>query len=528
MKKLALLLALVLMASCSASAMALTISGPNEFPIVDEEITLTLWGGESVGRDYDTCVMTNYLEEYTGINIEWEQFSSVESGATMLNLLISGGEYPDIVMMGFSPQQVLMCVEAGLCIPLNDLIEEHGVNYKAMLEEQPAYESMLTALDGNIYTFAYTDTGVHKDCEYKMWYYEPWLEALGMEAPTTPEEFKEYLIAIRDNDVNGNGDPNDEIPLAGYYGGRKSDPICFLMNPFELYTDNYYYISDEGEIVFTAITDGWREGLAYIADLYAEGLIAEETYVQDQTQFRAMLNKPADEMIVGVFPHWYQGELIDTDVMDWTIYEPLAPLAGEKQQAAARFGGNFGLNCMITSQCENPEAAFKLLDYMLGYDGLILGHYGVEGECFEWVDEPSYYGDDRSIRRLVDEVEVLWNPGQFPRYDKAEIRYATTMDEEMITLDNTYVLVHGAEAYEPYYVNHNIPDIVWCTDTAVVQAVSDYSTLIGDYIKTMDTQFIMGQLDIHNDDEWQAYLDTLDSMGLQDYIANLEIYYGLK
>ena len=44
MKKLALLLALVLMASCSASAMALTISGPNEFPIVDEEITLTLWG----------------------------------------------------------------------------------------------------------------------------------------------------------------------------------------------------------------------------------------------------------------------------------------------------------------------------------------------------------------------------------------------------------------------------------------------------------------------------------------------------
>lgn len=49
MKKLALLLALVLMASCSASAMALTISGPNEFPIVDEEITLTLWGSEIVG-----------------------------------------------------------------------------------------------------------------------------------------------------------------------------------------------------------------------------------------------------------------------------------------------------------------------------------------------------------------------------------------------------------------------------------------------------------------------------------------------
>ena len=93
-------------------------------------------------------------------------------------------------------------------------------------------------------------------------------------------------IAIRDNDANGNGDATDEIPLIGFYNGRKSDPICFLMNPFELYTDNYYYITDEGQIHFSAITDGWREGLKYIADLYAEGLIDESTYVQDQTQSR--------------------------------------------------------------------------------------------------------------------------------------------------------------------------------------------------------------------------------------------------
>ncbi len=39
--------------------------------------------------------------------------------------------------------------------------------------------------------------------------------------PTTPTELRTVLEAFRDNDCNGNGDPNDEIPLAlwaGYYG----------------------------------------------------------------------------------------------------------------------------------------------------------------------------------------------------------------------------------------------------------------------------------------------------------------------
>ena len=106
--------------------------------------------------------------------------------------------------------------------------------------------------------------------------------------------------------------------------------------------------------------------------------------------------------------------------------------------------------------------------------------------------------------------------------------YATTMNEDSILIDNTYVLVHAAQTYEPYYVNHHIPDIVWCEDEDVTLAVSEYATLINDYIKTMDTQFVMGALDINDDAAWQAYLDELNAMGLEDYIAQLENYYGLN
>ncbi len=515
--------------SDSANTTVAPESSSNAEEASGEPVTLKVWMKEFDGIDLETNLMTRELEKRLNVNLEFETFSSAEDTTTQFNLSIASGAYPDIYLtMWFSPDQINTCVENGVLIPLNDYINA-GSNYASILEEYPAWKPMVTANDGNIYTFFYNDTGVHKASEYKMWYRAEWLENLGWSAPpTTPEEFKQYLIDIRDKDANGNGDPSDEIPLMGYYNGRKTDPICFLMNPFELYTDKYYYITDDKQVHFSAITDGWREGLKYIADLYKEGLIAEETYVQDQTTFKALLNRTGEEALIGTFPAWYNGAEIDTTVMSWFTYEALAPLKGNYQQTAARFGGNFNLNGAITTSCENPDVAFKFLDYMVGEEGTILTQWGVEGESYEWVDEPSYYGSDKSIKRLMNTLDTFWNTGSHPRLDTEYYRYSTTMSEEAMETDNTWVLLKAAKTYEPYYVNHNIPDIVWCDDTNLAQEISDLSSLINEYIKTTDTQFIMGALDINDDAAWQQYLDTLNDMGLQKYIEDLTIYYGLK
>lgn len=81
--------------------------------------------------------------------------------------------------------------------------------------------------------------------------------------------------------------------------------------------------------------------------------------------------------------------------------------------------------------------------------------------------------------------------------------------------------------YEPYYVNHNTPNFVWCMDEDLQQAVNDCSTLINEYIQTMNTQFIMGKLDVNDDTVWQNYLNELDNMGLQEYIELLYAYFDL-
>ena len=124
--------------------------------------------------------------------------------------------------------------------------------------------------------------------------------------------------------------------------------------------------------------------------------------------------------------------------------------------------------------------------------------------------------------------DYLWNAGQFPRYDRTEIRYAAVKDESVRETDNTEILTYSASVYEPYYVNHHIPDVVWCSDLDVVQSVTDTASLLKDYIRTADTEFIMGKRDINDDKAWQEYLDGLNSIGLEQYINNLYVYYGLK
>ena len=68
------------------------------------------------------------------------------------------------------------------------------------------------AADGHIYTIPFINTSATGKMGFKQWINTKWLETLGMEIPTTVEEFKEVLIAFRDEDPNGNGE-KDEIPL---------------------------------------------------------------------------------------------------------------------------------------------------------------------------------------------------------------------------------------------------------------------------------------------------------------------------
>ena len=70
----------------------------------------------------------------------------------------------------------------------------------------------------------------------KFWINQTWLDNLGLKAPATLDELYDVLVAFRDQDADGNGDPSDEIPLAGDYAdGWYTNPEMLVMNAFTYY-----------------------------------------------------------------------------------------------------------------------------------------------------------------------------------------------------------------------------------------------------------------------------------------------------
>ena len=186
-------------------------------------------------------------------------------------------------------------------IPLNDLIDQYGPNIKARLAENPQLKTQMTALDGNIYAIPSLDSaGIsHGNVGAKLWMNLAWLDKLGLQMPTTTEEFKNVLVAFKTKDPNGNG-LADEIPLTGAINTWCGDPYIFLLNAFDYY-DPYVPIKlKDGTISLCANTDGFKEGLKYINDLYqARAALLIPLPLRKNEQQMSAIGNNKDAAIVG-------------------------------------------------------------------------------------------------------------------------------------------------------------------------------------------------------------------------------------
>lgn len=512
--------------------------------LTDEAIELSVWTGQLVTvEDFETNEFTLFYEELTGVHINWITANHSEA-ATKLNLSLSSGDYPDIYAnYGFSASQIVEYgVEAGVFIPLNDLIDEYTQYAKMFLEKDSNLKEMITAPDGNIYTLFYYRPRLLEAASYreyyKMWIFEPWLEASGLEMPTTVDELTEVLIYFRDHDLNGNGDATDEIPMMSNY--QYADPVYVLSSPYQFLPGDFL-LAEDGEISFTANTDEFREALKYINMLCEEGLLSEETYVQDLNTYRSITSVTSEEeMVVGVtFGPTYARFITQSIYADaYEDFTAIAPLAltedGVRQTVVSEIIPSF--RGAITSTCEYPEIAIQWMDGLLDRELQLVVH-GVGYEDVHWTRVSDEVTDDNGILyQLISDnplipsgsstQNAIWQNWTAPYYDSELYAVGTEVYEEG---SDSYMqnLKQGSanDQYAEYGVSTGIPRIVWNTDTDLETEFTELKSLIGDYVKQTYTQFILGSLDIDDDAAWQAYLDELDNMGLGIYQELAEEYY---
>lgn len=510
------------------TASEVTVNPAGTLPITSEKVTLrVLVRSNPLVENFATNEFTKWLEEQTNVHIEWE-VAPVNEFKEKLNLVLVSGDLPDVIMdMEVSSTQQVLYGDQGLFVPINDLIDEYAPNVKKLLEEDEAIALRVTAPNGNIYDVPQVNICFHCQYSQKMWVYKPWLDKLGLDIPTTTEQFYEMLVAFKTQDPNGNGKA-DEIPLVGSRigSGWNAQVDKFLMKAFVYNNGEDRLILNDGKVDVVYNKPEWKEGLKYMAKLHAEGLLAPESFTQDEEQLRKLTENP-EAALIGAAPGGFPGIFgsMEGRGKDFVSIPPLKGPNGLQVSFFDAFGGGRGGQYIITSAAKYPEVAVRLADFLYTEEVTRRAVEGRPGSEWNPVD-PS------SGKLGLDGQPATWEPLVVTNVGDGvqNVHWAQTgptlrdnayRNSQYASPDNIEVMLYNEtkQNYEPYGVEIDkiLPPLIF--DEQQSAELADIGKALTDYVNEMLARFVLGDADVER--EWDSYLKNLESKKLDRY---LEIY----
>lgn len=481
---------------------------------------------------WEDNLFTKLIEDRFEVELEW----MVAAGDTLKEsrqMLLTGDDYPEVFLEGkFSGTELLVYGKQGLLLPLNDLIEQYAPHIQERLETDDAFREVLTAPDGNIYGIPRLNECYHCTYAQKYWMNQAWLDELGLDVPATTEELYDVLKAFKEQDPNGNGE-QDEIPLTGapnrYVWHGNID--AYLMNAF-IYNDNdRYLLMEDGQVGFAPVRDAWREGLRFMHQLYAEGLIDPASFTQSDEALSRIGNREGDELVgsmtaalVSYLVNPYDPALIRH--RHWTVVPPLQGPSGVRLAGASLGVAEFQFAITDKASPAVQEAVIRIADYTYSEEGSLYSEYGpLEGVGWRLASpgevniageqaKYSYYDlAPREPDAVVNESWSLMGPKNLSR-DFRDLFHEG--DDPLTTSGYGRRLAQATERYEPYAPGEVYPSSVYIApeDVGVLTVIARE---IKSYVRTSMNEFIIGSKSL--DEDWDAYVQGFERLELDRYVS---------
>ena len=502
------------------------------FP-VEETVTLTGMISYPVGTESNPNNRTIFkrLEEQTNVHIEWTAIQGDQWGDKINLNMTNLNTLTDFVFTaGFGESDLLRYADQEVIIPLEDYIDTVMPNLKKVFDEYPEYRAMTTAPDGHIYSLPWIEQlGSNKTAIQTVgdmsFINKKWLDFLGLEIPTTVDEFEQVLIAFRDNADKIQAEFNIEgsiIPMACIMNDGDQDP-SILTNGFgEGYGDidhwRHIAVTNDREVICTATTEGFRKGMDWLHKLYTEDLIDPEAFTQEWSTYVAKGKSGR----YGVAFSW---DIANIDnLTDWV---PLPPLEADVRNLTPQNGsftsGYDRGRCVVTTVAEDPEMVCRWLDLMYDpfqspqnnwgtygedddFDIFVLG----ENENGEKMLQHAPLGDASPVE--VREAECVGGP--LAILDEYYGVYVTCPDDAQYRLDWI------EEYFTPYMNNDYVyPNVFMDPDDT-----EELSNLMADIGKTINAARSEWVMNGYSDSDWENLQEDLEDYGLEDYLAIFQKY----
>jgi len=476
-------------------------------PLVDEgtySFSIFCDDSSATGEFY----MMDEFKKQTNVDVEL-QINAYENATEKLNLALNSGSYADVIG-GWTLSDAMILtygVEQGVFIPLEDIFEQYCPNISAILD-LPGVREKMTAPDGHIYTIPYVcgDTTVN----YSPYINSEWLKNVNMEMPTTTDEFEAVLKAFKEQDANGNGDPNDEIPfstdpnnkyleaMAGYFGMPMTKEGLTVV---------------DGETAYAGLSSEYRQCLSWLNKLYEQGLVDTEIFTQDSATWEGKGNRDMYGVSIAYGSNEFSGIEQTTEKPK---YDPLPVLNADQGGLwmRATLGNSvYRTQAVITDNAEHPEIIARWFDNAFELENGIGCAYGPVGViCFKEGDGDQYRRIDSKTLDPEMQEKTSW-PNLWPQSLPKYLPIGWKPIEDNPLYDEKKAI---EEFYEPY-LTKDVVDEIW-VDQDSVEIYSEYKTAIDDYFRQQQALFISGEQDIDDDAAWQAYKDGYEGLGLSKYL----------
>ena len=498
------------------------------FPLA-EKVTITGTTSYPVGTEEDPNNRTIFkrLEEETNVHVEWTAISSDQWGDKISLNMANANTLTDFVFnAGFSDSDLLRYADQGVIVPVEDYIDAYMPNLSAVFEKYPEYRAMCEDEDGHIWALPWIEqlgsekTAIQTVGNNMTFINQKWLDFLGLETPTTVDEFEQVLLAFKEHAPELQkefGIDGDIIPMSCIINDQ--DPNL-LINGFgdgigDTDIGQHIAVTDDKKVVCTATTDGFRSGVEWLHKLYNEGLIDPECFTQDWSTYVAK----GKSHRYGVCFSW---DVANIDNIN--DYVPLAALKADTVSVTPQNGSfTSGFDrgrCVVTSVCDNPAFVCAWLDKMYDPFQSPQNNWGTYGEDddFDIFELGENENGDKMLKHAalgdaspveVREAECVGGP--LAILDEYYGVYVTCPDDAQYRLD--WIKDYYTKDMTCKYVYPKV--FMSAEDTEKLSAIQ---TDLVSYLNSSKAEFIRDGI---TDASWQAYLDQVDSYGLDQY---LEIY----
>ena len=448
----------------------------------NKPVTLSMMTASHTNWPYkEDWPIYKYLKEKTNISFKVQPVMS--DYATTMNLAISSGEVPDIMLV---PNLTAANThgESGAFVNFFDHLDSMP-NYNKFLDEHPDVKGAILSPEGkNFFIPLY---GLEQQSRRSWLYRDDIFKKHNLTPPTTYDELYTVSKKLKEHYP-------DSHPIAVF---NNLTPLVNMAPGFNT-SSTYYYDYDQKEWRYGPIEDNYKTLITYMNKFYKEGLVAPDFMAHKRKQFNDMLlqNKSfISSDYIGIMDELplVLGDKASEFSMDFMI-PPVGTPDGKPYNI---FSGLLGDGLTVADNSKNKEVALKYIDFLFSPEGIEVATWGKEGETFtnengvkKFKDEYKGFGDLRTKTGIAT----------MGAHAVLDMKAYDSMNSEKMQKAMAKIGDHETKAQ---------PRLAYTREENEV--ISMVGETVKKYQEEQVSKFILGQKSL---DEWDAYVAEMKKLGV--------------